>query len=100
MLLYISSYCRSVGGMWVAGPVVGHEYGWLRNICTTTNLPTLGWEHRGEDGCWYSQDNMYNIIPLSGINYRIILVLLQDNLVGLEKVKEIIKDIKNITGVD
>ena len=55
--------------MWVAGPVVGHEYGWLRNICTAPYLPTLGWEYKADDGYWYSQDDIYDIIPLSGTIY-------------------------------
>ena len=57
---------RSVSGMWLVGPVIGHGYGILRNNSTTAYLPTHGWHHRAEDGSWHNNDDSYTIQLISG----------------------------------
>merc|ERR1719312_1202622 len=89
-------YYSSASASWLVGTVVGHQYGWLRNGSTAASsarwLPDLnsGWEYRplirGEDSLasWHSDDGTLRI----------------ESLRDVEKVTEIIRDIKNAEEVD
>eukprot|EP00091_Calanus_sinicus_P014466 TRINITY_DN32018_c0_g1_i1.p1 TRINITY_DN32018_c0_g1~~TRINITY_DN32018_c0_g1_i1.p1 ORF type:complete len:117 (-),score=48.33 TRINITY_DN32018_c0_g1_i1:159-488(-) len=89
-------YYSSASASWLVGTVVGHQYGWLRNGSTAASsarwLPDLssGWEYRplvrGEDSLtsWQSDDGTLRIEALRDV----------------EKVTELIRDIKNAAEVD
>ena len=97
------------------GAVVGHNYGWLRNGSTAAStarwLPDLssGWEYRplirGEDSLssWQSDDGTLRIESLRGefLVYCVFCwVTLHMCLPDVEKVTELIRDIKNSEEVD
>merc|ERR1711892_1005708 len=89
-------YYSSASASWCVGTVVGHQYCWLRNGSTAASsarwLPDLssGWEYRplcrGEDSLssWQSDDGTLRV----------------ESLRDVEKVTELIRDIKNSDEVD
>ena len=94
--------------------MVGHQYGWLRNGSTAASsarwLPDLssGWEYRplvrGEDSLssWQSDDGTLRIESLRGESqlWLLFCVLFTLSVSDVEKVTELIRDIKNAAEVD
>ena len=94
--------------------MVGHQYGWLRNGSTAAAsarwLPDLssGWEYRplvrGEDSLssWKSDDATLRIESLRGTLglYSSFGFCLHFFVSDVEKVTELIRDIKNAAEVD
>jgi len=89
-------YYSAASFSWLVGTVVGHQYGWLKNSSSAASsarwLPDLssGWEYRplvrGQDSLtsWNSDDGTLRI----------------ESLRDVEKVTELIRDIKNSAEVD
>merc|ERR1712025_1064502 len=92
-------YYSSMSNTWFVGTVVGHQYGWLRNgseaASTRRWLPDLssGWEYRPlvrssasleQSNNWLSDDGTLRI----------------ESLRDVEKVSELIRDLKEIQSVE
>jgi len=89
-------YYSATSNSWLVGTVVGHQYGWLRNPSENAGkrrwIPDLrsGWEYRplvrGNQlgNGWCTDDGTLRI----------------ESLKDVEKVNELIRDIKNSTEVD
>eukprot|EP00092_Neocalanus_flemingeri_P014463 GFUD01015607.1.p1 GENE.GFUD01015607.1~~GFUD01015607.1.p1 ORF type:complete len:1351 (+),score=528.10 GFUD01015607.1:47-4099(+) len=92
-------YYSSASSSWLVGTVVGHQYGWLRNSSTAASstrwLPDLssGWEYRQQDRSskclegqesWQTDDGTLRIEAIK----------------DMEKINELIKDIKNTAEVE
>ena len=95
--------------------MVGHQYGWLRNGSTAAAsarwLPDLscGWEYRplvrGEDSLssWRSDDGTLRIESLRGQSRLLVFFVVFFYIFfvsDVEKVTELIRDIKNAAEVD
>merc|ERR1719369_1744666 len=91
-------YYSSASNTWFVGTVVGHQYGWLKNSSESASskrwIPDLktGWEYRPlvrssdslTSNTWLSDDGSLRI----------------ESLRDVEKVNELIRDIKNVKEID
>jgi len=91
-------YYSSASNTWFVGTVVGHQYGWLKNSSESASskrwIPDLktGWEYRPlvrssdslTSNTWLSDDGSLRI----------------ESLRDVEKVNELIRDIKNVEEID
>jgi len=91
-------YYSSASNTWFVGTVVGHQYGWLKNSSESASskrwIPDLktGWEYRPlvrssdslTSNTWLSDDGSLRI----------------ESLRDVEKVNELIRDIKNMKEID
>ena len=96
----------------MVGTVVGHQYGWLRNSTPSAGtarwLPDLssGWEYRplvrgGDLPSWRSDDGTLRIESLRGYFFSFTdLTIFDATFTDIEKVTELIRDIKNSEEVD
>merc|ERR1719347_1360111 len=91
-------YYSSASNTWFVGTVVGHQYGWLKNSSESASskrwIPDLktGWEYRP---LVRSSDSLTSNTWLSD-DWSLRIESLRD----VEKVNELIRDIKNVKEID
>jgi hypothetical protein len=90
-------YYSAASNSWLVGTVVGHQYGWLRNTAENAKdkrwVPDLrtGWEYRP---LVRTNSNLENMWATDDGTLRI------ESLRDIEKVNELIRDIKNSKEID